>query len=923
MNRRTTPLRLLALSLLLVGRGTTRADGTPPAAYQAAHRVLVDRCVACHAGDTRKGALDLSRRETALGGGDGGPAIEPGKAGDSLLIDRVEAGEMPPSGRLQPGEIAALRSWVDAGATYPAEPLLPRRAGADWWSLRPIRRPELPDVRDGTWVRTPVDRFILAALEAAGLRPTPEADRPALIRRVTFDLIGLPPTPEEVRDFVADTRPDAYERLVDRLLESPHHGERWGRHWLDVVRFAESHGYETNQLRPNAWPYRDYVIRAFNRDTPFGQFVAEQLSGDGLPDGDWLDRAATGFLVGGAHDVVENAIPEARLQQRVDDLDDIVTATSTAFLGLTAQCARCHDHKFDPIRQADYYQIQAALAGVRHADRAVPAPDAAQREAARRDVLADLARVDAELDAAEPSAHPGETSQRRPAVVPTRNVERFEPTPAQAVRITVQATNNGIEPCIDELEVWTAGPDPRNLALASAGGRAIASSTYPESPLHRLEHANDGRVGNGRSWIAATAGTGWLEVEWTGSATIDRVVWGRDREGKFTDRTPVQYRVEVRDGAEGWREVASSADRAPFGTAPPEPSPGLEPVRARRDALRQKLATLAPTLMIYAGTFNQPGPTHVLRRGDPTQPLDPVTPGGIGAVGPKLALAADATEIDRRRALAAWIAAPANPLPARVHVNRAWQAHFGRGIVATPSDFGFNGAAPSHPALLDWLAAEFQSNGGRLKPIHRLIVLSNTYRQASRPDPRGLAVDHDNRLLWRFAPRRLEAEEIRDGILAVSGALDTTMGGPGYNPWEPNTNYVAVFTPRAEPGPDTFRRMVYQFRPRSQVDPTFGVFDCPDGGLVAPRRNVSTTPLQALNLLNSRFLLDQSDRLAARLDRDAGADPGARVDRAFALALGRTPTDAERTAAAALVRDHGAATLARALFNSNEFLYVP
>ncbi|WP_435017210.1 PSD1 and planctomycete cytochrome C domain-containing protein [Tundrisphaera sp. TA3] len=884
--------------------------------------LLVDRCLSCHSADSKKGKLDLSRRAAALAGGETGPAIEPHKSADSLLFERVESGEMPPSGALKPEEIAALRAWIDSGAAYEVEPLQPRRAGPDWWSLRPIRRPAVPEVRDPAWVRNPIDAFVLAGLEKAQLRPAPEAERAALIRRVSFDLIGLPPSPEEVREFVADDRPDAYERLVDRLLESPHHGERWGRHWLDVVRFAESHGYETNQLRPNAWPYRDYVIRAFNRDTPFARFVEEQLAGDALPDADWLGRAATGFLVGGSHDVVTNAIPEAQLQQRVDDLDDILAATSTAFLGLTAQCARCHDHKFDPIRQADYYRLQSLLAGIQHADRALPAPDADRRAVERAEAEAEVIRIDRELDEAEPLAHPELATPSRPPVSPRRNVERFEPARARAVRFTTRATNNGIEPCIDELEVWTAGPTPRNVALAASGGKPLASSTYPGSDIHRLEHANDGRVGNGRSWISAVNGQGWLQVEWPEAESVDRVVWGRDREGKYQDRTPTDYLVELETEPGRWQTVASSADRARSGEGFEE-SPGHRALRERRDPLRKRIAELSPTISVYAGTFAQPGPTRILRRGDPTQPQAPVVPGGILAVPPGLELPADAPEVDRRRALARWIADPANPLPARVHVNRAWQNHFGRGIVATPSDFGFNGVAPSHPELLDWLASEFLANGGRLKPIHRLIVLSAAYRQSSRPDASGLARDHDDRLLWRFPPRRLEAEEIRDAILAASGSLDTRMGGPGYSLWEPNTNYVAVFTPRAELGPDAFRRMVYQFKPRSQPDPTFGVFDCPDGGLVAPRRNVSTTPLQALNLLNSRFMLDQSARLAARVEREVGADFGEQAERAFVLTLGRSPTEAEWNDASMLIRDHGGSTLARALLNSNEFLHVP
>jgi mono/diheme cytochrome c family protein len=896
-------------------------DPAPPDA--TATNLLVEKCLACHASDARKGGLDLTRRDTAERGGDSGPAVVPGRPDESLLMEKVAAGEMPPKGRLSPEQVEALRAWVAAGAPYPDGPLQPRRAGPDWWSLRPIRRPEVPAVSRPGWVRTPVDAFVLAKLDAAGLAPAPEADRRTHLRRVTFDLTGLPPTPEEAAAFEADSRPDAYERLVDRLLANPAHGERWGRHWLDVVRFAESHGYETNQLRPNAWPYRDWVIRAFNRDLPFAQFVMEQLAGDTLPEADGLARAATGFLVGGSHDVVGNLTPEGQAQQRADDLDDLITATGTAFLGLTVHCARCHDHKFDPIAQRDYYALQAVFAGVQHADREIALDDESGRVAERAAIVSELAALDRRLDEREPIARHDLGAVGRPPVGARRNVERIAPRPAKSVRFTVLATNTGSEPCLDELEVWTAGDDARNVALAAAGATAAASSTYPNSDLHRLEHIHDGRHGNARSWISAAPGKGWVRIDLAEPAVIDRIVWGRDREGAYTDRLPVEYTIEAAVAPDAWQVVASSADRAPFvKDAPAEGSKEADPLWARQAALRARLATLSGASRVYAGTFATPGPTRVLRRGDPMQPGEAVAPGGIAAVAPGLSLPADAPEPERRRALARWIADPANPLPARVLVNRLWHYHFGRGLVGTPSDFGYGGDRPSHPELLDWLAAEFLAGGGRLRPIHRQIVLSSAYRQSSRFDERAAAADAGNRLVWRASPRRLEAEAIRDAMLAAAGTLDRRMGGPGYWIWEPNTNYVVVFTPREDLGPEHERRMVYQYRPRSRLDPTFGAFDCPDGGLVAPRRETSTTALQALNLLNSRFVLAQASRFAERLAREAGPDPAAQVDRAFALAFGRAPEPDERAAAVALVRRHGASALARVLVNANEFVSV-
>ena len=880
-------------------------------------KLLTDSCLSCHDPATKKGGLDLSRRESALAGGETGEGFTPGQPDASLLIEKVASGEMPPKGtKLSAAQVATLRAWVAADAPYEGEPLAARRAGPDWWSLRPIARPSVPASPGGSWARNPIDAFVLARLASAGLAPAPEADRATLIRRVTFDLTGLPPTPAEVDAFLADPAPEAYDRLVDRLLASPRFGERWARHWLDAVRFGESHGYETNALRPNAWPYRDWAIRAANRDLPFARFVAEQFAGDALPDGDWLARSATGFLVGGTHDVVGNQAPEGIKQQRVDDLDDMITATGSAFLGLTVHCARCHDHKFDPISQADYYGLQAVFAGVQHSDRMVPAPDLDRRHRLRADLDAELVR----LDASEPPASPGAISPLRPAVQPGRNVEHFAPILARFVRFTIQATNDGTEPCLDELEFYSPDANPKNLALALSGSTARASSLYPGSPFHAVEHLNDGQVGNPRSWISREPGAGWAEIELPAPAVIDRIVWARDRQGVYRDRLPTRYTIEVATEPGAWHAVADSTDRAQVGTPPPPDSVARE---ARRAGLLKQLASLADTTPVYAGTFTQPERTHLLRRGDPMQPGAEVAPAALHSASPPLTLPPDTPEADRRLALARWIADPANPLPARVAVNRAWHHHFGRGIVATPGDFGFNGEQPTHPELLDWLARAFLDNGGHLKPIHRLIVTSATYRQSGRPDDKAAAVDRDARLLWRKPPRRLEAEAIRDTILAASGALDLREGGPGYSLWEDNTNYVVVFKPRADLGPDANRRMIYQFKPRSQPDPTFGAFDCPEGGLVAPRRNVSTTALQALNLLNSRFILAQSTVLADRLRREAGDDPAAQATLAFRLVLGRTPTDAERSAAVSLVRDHGAPALARALFNANEFVYVP
>jgi hypothetical protein len=908
--------RLLLLACFLVSHPVL---AEAPAFRQAIAPLLQTHCLKCHAGKKARAELDLTTRQKLLEGGGSGPAIKPGDAAGSLLFQLVRDGKMPPRQPLAQADIDTFRRWIDAGAPWEGSalqaPVVKEMPPTDLWSLRPIRRPVVPTPRQSAIVRTPVDAFLLSALEAKGLSFAPQADRRTLIRRVYFDLIGLPPTPEQIDDFLNDPRADAYERLVDRLLASPQHGERWARHWLDVVRFAESHGYEMNTLRPNAWPYRDWVIRAFNSDLPFREFVRQQFAGDVLAGSDPLTSAATGFLVAGAHDMVGNATLEGKLQQRADDLFDIVATTGSTFLGLTVGCARCHDHKFDPIGQKDFYALQALVAGVEHAERdwnALPTPQR-DRDIAR--LTEQLGQLEQQLDALEAPVG----TKGRPGVLPRRNVERFAPIQARFVRFTVLATTDGTEPCIDELELYGPGQSD-NLALASRGVKPSASSVYPNSAIHRIEHLNDGQLGNSRSWISNQRG-GWVQLELPSPVLLDRIIWGRDRQEQFRDRLASRYRIEVSLTGKDWVTVASHEDRLPPGVAAKESQAASEQLREQQRQLQEQLAALRQPPRVYAGTFRTPDVVHRLRRGDVMQKLEVVPPGGIAAIRPALELSPSAPEPQRRLALADWLTHPDNPLPARVIVNRLWHWHFGQGLVRTPGDFGNNGDRPSHPELLDWLADTFRASGGSFKAIHRLIVLSTAYRQSSRHDSRAASMDADNRLLWRYSPRRLEAEALRDALLQTAGSLDLRMGGPGYHLWE-YSGYVIVFKPKPRLGPTEFRRMIYQFKPRLQQDGTFGAFDCPDATTVVARRNVSTTALQALNLLNDPFVLDQADRFAGRVQAEVGSDPVRQVERAFRLALGRSPSEKERSAAVPLVQQHGLALLGRTLFNTNEFLFV-
>ena len=891
--------------------------------------VLEKHCYACHGPDKQKSGLRLDVKEAAFKGGDGhGPAVVPGKPAESPLVRSVSGADndlvMPPKGpRLSAAEVAALTRWVEAGAVWPASAdrvkLSDRR---DHWAFRPARPPAVPEIRNSkSEIRNEIDRFVLARLEREGLKSAPEADRRTWLRRVTFDLTGLPPSPEEATAFVADRRPDAYERVVDRLLASPRYGERWAQHWLDVVRYADTHGFEVNTERPHAWPYRDYVIRAFNEDRPYHRFVREQIAGD-----QYGQDAATGFLVT-ASVLLPGQIgadpPSMRLA-RQDALDEVVVNTAQTFLGLSLGCARCHDHKFDPLTQRDYHAMQAYFAGVEYDDRPVGGPGADARRAEAAKLRDRQAAIDRRLSALVPVVGPG---VRRPAVNARQNTDRFAPTAARRVRFTITATNN-LEPCIDELEVYTTAGV--NVALASAGAKVTSSGDTVSPDRHELRFLNDGRYGNSRSWMSSEVGKGWVVVEFPKGETIDRVVWGRDREGQYADRLAVGYRVEVAADDGVWKTVADSSDRrkgndkpaafSPDGLSADEAAEGKR-LAAERAAIDARLREVEVGLTAFAGKFRKPDVTRLLHRGDPEQPRDEVAP-AVPAVLGTFALPKDAPEADRRKALADWIADPANPLTARVMVNRVWQGHFGTGLVETPSDFGRSGAAPSHPELLDWLAGEFVHGGWSVKHLHRLIVLSATYRQSGRVEASAQKKDADARLLWRFPSRRLEGEAVRDAMLFVSGRLNLAEGGPGFDVWNLRGGLTG-FQPVESFGEAGRRRMIYAHRVRRERDAVFGALDCPDNGQSAARRRESTTPVQALNLLNSRFAVEEAGAFADRVRKEAGPGVADQIRRAYQLALGRGPDPEEAADAEAVATEYGLAPLCRALFNCNEFVYLP
>ncbi len=995
----------LALTLTRAS-GQTPAPVAPPTEKVAA---VLTRCIGCHGESAPSGGLRLTNRVAALKGGVSGAAFVAGKPEQSLLMKRVVAKQMPPAGPLNAAETETLRQWIASGAVWsPSFTPKPNRAGADWWSLqKPVRAP-LPKVKHTSLVRNPIDAFVLAELEAHHLTLSLPADKATLLRRVTYDLTGLPPTPQELDAFLHDPAPNAYEKVVDRLLASPAYGEHWGRHWLDVVRFAESEGFERDAIRDNAWRYRDYVIQSLNADKPYPQFIREQIAGDALTPATQETITATGFLVAGPWDQVGNMVATGsilRQQVREEELEEMTGTVGQTFLGMTVNCARCHDHKFDPIPQRDYYRLKAALEGVRYGDRPLLSPSEMQAHAShlaelRREVAAHEREIallqQTALSRLAGSAPPPENRQGGSSVAPLPIAKWTFETDTNdsigglhgALFGTASVANgrlllNGKDSYLQTealptalhaktLEAWVYLPDraQRGGAVLSVEnpkggtfdalvfgerepGKWMAGSEFfrrthdldapaedspPNAPIHlAVVYGADNSIRlfrNGLPYGSAYTPTGGgselpnypakeahllFGLRHTGAG--NGLLTGEIEEARLYDRalTPAEVAASYRAG---FSHVATERLLAAM---TPEERRRVAVLQKERDTLHETMLREEPTPLVYAVNPVQPGPSFVLIRGDVQQHGEPVTAGGLTCVRAENAdfpLPADAPEAQRRLLLANWIASPDNPLTGRVLVNRLWHYHFGRGLVATPNDFGFNGERPTHPALLDWLATEFARQGGRWKPLHRLILLSNTYRQSSRFDLQATAQDADDHLLWRFAPRRLEAEAVRDAMLSVSGQLNPQQGGPSFRPFTVVHNNSFFYTQTDDPAPEFNRRTVYRINVNSAKSPLLESLDCPDPSTKTPRRTVTTTPLQALELMNNTFVLRQANRFADRVRAEAGAAPAAQIVRAYRLAFGRTPTATETTRALAFVTQNGLPDLCWAILNASEFLYV-
>jgi len=969
--------------------------------------LLISRCFDCHSGAEPKGGLDLTRAAKAVGGGDSGASITPGKPDDSLLWQRISADEMPPKKPLTAAEKTLLKSWIEGGARWGTDPIDPFRlstsfrAGYDWWALQPVASPAPPEVKHSERARGAIDRFILAKLEAEGLSPAPEADRRTLIRRITFDLTGLPPTPEEVAAFVADADPQAYEKLVDRLLASPNYGERWARHWLDLARFGESNGFEYDEPRKNAWPYRDWVIDTLNRDLPYDEFVRLQIAGDALAPDDPAAIKATGFLVAGPYDTAGQNQQSAAMKAvvRQDELEDLVATTCQTFLALTVNCARCHDHKFDPIRQSEYYRLTAALGGVRHGERNAIAPAAlaewkelqADRQRRADDLAAKIKALDGPYRQQILANRKTPVAPRPAPPVPIARWEfdedlrdvagglhgsaHGEAAVGQgALKLPGEQAFVATAPLDKDLQAKTLEAWVSLDGLAQAGGGVICVQTPDGAVFDAIvfgEREPARWMAGSNSFVRtqsfdapaeteADKQTVHVAITYESDGTITGYRNGQPYGKPYRTERPVTFkagqaqvvfgmrhapvggnrmlagaihRAQLYDRALTAEEVATSAGAPNYFVSEADVIAQMPPATAEtRRTWSESLAALRkeqsvePRSPTYAVKPKQPDATHVLARGDTRAAGEVVSAGGVASlVGltAEFGLSPDAPEAERRVALARWLTSPQNPLFARVLVNRLWHYHFGAGLVDTPNDFGFNGGRPTHPELLDWLATTFVARGYSLKQLHREIVLSATYRQSAAKNEAAAKLDAGNRWLWRKTPQRLEAEAVRDTTLAIAAELNAARGGPGFlDTREILRSGSYSYVPADPVGPEFNRRSVYRTWIRGGRNGLLDVFDCPDPSTTSPKRAVTTTPQQALALLNNAFVLRMADRFAARVEREAGENSAARVTRAYQLAFQRDPTTDELAVARKVVEEHGDAVLARAILNSNEFLYV-
>ncbi len=830
-------------------------------------RPIMERtCWNCHGDAIQSSGLDLSTREAALAGGNRGPAIIPGNAEDSRLFRQLaglEGPTMPLGVPLSDEEVEKFRVWINEGAVWDEGPAttvagdefsafatsVPDSARTYW----AFQLPEQSNVPDSSKFDHPIDRFLDAKREESNIEAAPQANKLTLLRRAYLDLIGLPPTLEQTEAFLNDDSPDAWERVIDELLDSPHYGERWARHWLDVARYADSDGYEQDVDRDNAWRYRDYIVNAFNNDKPYDKFITEQIAGDELDEPTHESRIATGFLRAGPR---VNFREKDNPERRWDYLDDVVATVGRGVLGMTIQCARCHDHKFDPILQKDYYSMTASLFGYVETDWPMLPDDQAQ------EYLAKTAEIDDQV------------SQIRERI---REIEQPYLTELKIERIRNEFPADILEAVLVPEEERTDGQKLLAAQVLTLGiPRARVDAAMSEADKARRELLRN---------------------------EIDQVQ---------SQRPPEPPMIEVvTDG-----DYRYTPDRAGDNVL------GCPECRIQMDE---------PGSFLHDGeSVYEVPPAPFLIRGDPFSEGPEMDPDFLTVAKygnpPTVIPRPNGRTSGRRLALANWITSEENPLTARVWVNRVWHHHFGRGIVASLDNFGVVGDRPTHPELLDWLAVEFMDNGWSTKELHRLIMTSEAYKMASAYENDSNAVaDLENHLLWKYRSQRLEAEAIRDVMMASSGGIDLTVGGRPIFPFIPQEILdTAVLFGRWDnqaDGPEVWRRSLYVYRRRTLTFPFFETFDLPDQNITAAYRNTSTVAPQALTLMNNPFVLGQAELFANRIAESAPYDIDRQIELIYRTALTRAPSETETEIGRQLVSQGSLQDLTHVVFNLSEFLY--
>lgn len=926
-------LPVVMATFSLLASGIVLADDGPAAMEffeKDVRPLLVKHCYECHAADDVDGGLNLDSKAGVAKGGDSGAVVVAGAPDQSLLIEAVRYQnqdlQMPPKGRMSDAEIAILEKWVRLGLPDSRTESRPGTVrptgmtiedGRDFWSFKPVADPAVPSVGNTDWVQTPIDAFVLTKLEERKTGPADRADKRTLIRRVTFDLIGLPPTPEEIAAFLADESSDAFEKVVERLLESPQYGVRWGRHWLDVARYADSNGLDENLAFGNAWRYRDYVVDSFNDDKPFDQFLIEQLAGDLVPGAARETKTATGFLVLGAKVLAE---PDKE-KLFMDTIDEQLDTIGKAFLGMTIGCVRCHDHKFDPIKQTDYYALAAILKSTKTFGDTQTGVIKHWHEysMATEDELDDLKKINAELAKKKSAA----SSFKSKATVKLRDEAR-----AKAADYLAAAAKFSPDTSLTEV---SAIAEPLGLHPRILHHSRLHLQYHADDPVfaqwHSLKNSEDGEEGDAAKQIETHYRTLFAKAE---SALAE----ARKKDAKTKTL-----------GDESLEPVrAALYDLSGFLAVPPKPEFAFdeetlaEYYRLMEEArLAESNAPDEPSIMGVAdGTVLTSLPIHI--RGSHRNFGEPV-----GREFPEVMRTSSVRPVlprnqSGRLELARWMASTQHPLTARVYVNRVWRWHFGAGIVKSTENFGRLGDRPSHPELLDWLARRFMESGWSTKELHRLILSSSTYQMtSSHSDAKIAEADPENRLLWKFGLRRLEAEQIRDSILAVSGRLDAELGGKTV-PLR-NRQFVFNHTSVDHTKYDSLRRSLYLPVIRNNVYSLFSQFDFPDPTMPTGSRNATVVAPQALLMMNAGLVMESADHLVKVLLNE-GLDNAGRVNFAYERALGRLPSESESKRSLAFIADatstgltdaanvdaeaeHSAWSMfCQSLFASNEFIYL-